>query len=133
MAQQNGNLAMWQDDGASAESKVFLGQILALTGSEVSRTKHLPGQGSGFVHAHRRNEEVYIVTQGKGWLYLDGAEILIGEGNVFRISCDGRRAIRAANDATLVYYCIQADGGSLVQATRDDGYRLPERATWMKE
>jgi len=133
MSAQNLNLAMWQADPATVESKVFLRQTLGLTAAEVSRTVHLPGKGSGFVHAHRRNEELYIVTHGHGWLYIDGAEIPVGEGNVFRISAEGRRAIRAADDSTLIYYCVQADAGSLVQSTRDDGYKLAEKASWMKE
>ncbi len=133
MTKQNPNLALWQDDDREGESKVFLAAQLGLTATEISRTVHLPGKGLGFVHAHRRNEEVYIITQGHGWLYIDGAEIPIREGNVFRIACDGKRALRAADDSKLVYYCIQADTGSLVQSTRNDGYRLTERATWMKE
>jgi mannose-6-phosphate isomerase-like protein (cupin superfamily) len=133
MTEQHANLSMWHTDGREAESKAFLAKPLGLTGTEISRTVHLPGKGVDFVHAHGRNEEVYIVTQGHGWLYLDGNELPIREGDVFRIACDGKRAIRAADDSALVYYCIQADTGSLVQATRDDGYRLDERASWMKE
>ncbi len=131
MPEETHHLAVWHDDDDARDSKVFLAGPLGLTGTEISRTVHLPGKGATFVHAHRRNEEVYIVTQGKGWLYLDGEELPVRAGNVFRISSAGRRAIRADDDATLVYYCIQADAGSLRQATFDDGYRLPERASWM--
>lgn len=129
---QNPNLAMWRGEDAKEESKAFLRERLGLTGSEISRTVHLPGNGSGFVHAHRRNEEVYIVTHGHGWLYIDGAELPIREGDVFRIACGGKRALRAAEDSGLTYYCVQADAGSLVQATRNDGYKLDEKASWMK-
>ena len=132
MGEQHSNLAMWHTH-ASDESKSFLAGPLGLTGTEISRTVHMSGKGSTFVHAHRRNEEVYIVTQGRGWLYIDGDEVAIREGDVFRISCDGRRALRAADDCPLVYYCVQADAGSLVQATRNDGYRINERASWMKD
>ncbi len=124
-------LAMWRSEGPGCESKIFLRQFLGLTGTEISRTSHAAGKGAGFVHAHRRNEEVYIVAEGRGWLYLDGAELPIAAGDVFRIAAAGRRAVRAADDSGLVYYCIQADSGSLVQATRDDGYKLDERASWM--
>lgn len=132
MTEQNSNLAMWHAGSAIEDSKAFLAQPLGLTGTEISRTVHLPGKGSAFVHAHRRNEEVYIVTQGRGFLYIDGREVPICEGDVLRISPDGKRALRAADDSTLVYYCIQADAGSLVQATRNDGYLLDEKADWMK-
>jgi mannose-6-phosphate isomerase-like protein (cupin superfamily) len=132
MTTQNPNLAMWHAGSETEDSKAFLAQPLGLTGTEISRTVHRPGGGSTFVHAHRRNEEVYIVAQGHGWLYLDGEEIAIREGDVFRISPDGKRAVRAADDSSLVYYCIQADAGSLVQATRNDGYLSDERASWMK-
>lgn len=131
MNQPSPNVSIWHSE-APGESKTFLREGLGLTATEISRTVHLPGQGSTFVHAHRRNEEVYIVAQGSGWLYIDGTEVPIREGDVIRVACAGKRAVRAADDASLVYYCIQADTGSLVQATRQDGFRLPERASWMK-
>lgn len=131
MNQSSPNLSIWQAEPSTSECKTFLRESLGLTATEISRTVHEAGHGSTFVHAHRRNEEVYIVVRGRGWLYIDGAEVPIAEGNVIRVASAGKRAIRAADDSPLTYYCIQADTGSLVQATRQDGYRLPERATWM--
>ena len=113
------------------DSKIFFSVDLGLTATEISRTVHRSGRGSGFVHAHRRNEEVYIVARGQGWLYIDGEEIPLREGSVVRVSCAGRRAIRAADDQALVYYCIQAQADSLEQSTFKDGYKLPDRASWM--
>jgi len=131
MTRHGTNYALFGPEDTTGESKTFLRADLGLTATEISRTVHGPGQGSTFVHAHRRNEEVYIITKGRGWLYIDGEEIVLEEGSVVRVACAGRRAIRAADDQTLVYYCVQADAGSLVQATRDDGFKLPERASWM--
>jgi uncharacterized cupin superfamily protein len=125
------NYAVFEQPIPVEGSKTFLGVDLGLTATEISRTVHRPGEGSTFVHAHRRNEEVYIVARGQGWLYVDGEEIALREGSVVRVSCAGKRAIRAADDQGLVYYCIQAQTGSLAQATFKDGYKLPDRASWM--
>ena len=131
MPQQGQNYAIVEWDAALNEGKTFLAASLGLTGTQISRTVHQPGRGSTFVHAHRRNEEVYIVTHGQGWLYIDGAEVPIRAGDVVRVSCAGRRALRADDEQPLVYYCVQADTGSLVQETKQDGYKLAELASWM--
>ncbi len=133
MTQQEANYTRLQLPAELDEGKTFLGADLGLTATEISRTVLGPGHGSPFVHAHRQNEEVYIVTQGRGRFYLDGEEIPIQEGMVVRVACAARRAICASDDQTLVYYCIQAKTGSLVQATKQDGYKLDERASWMRD
>jgi hypothetical protein len=60
--------------------KFFLGKPLGLTGCEVSLNRLPAGKGMSFVHAHKRNEEVYIVLRGKGIFYIDGEEFPIEEG-----------------------------------------------------
>ena len=131
MDRQGPNYAIFEPPVSAEAGKTFLGADLGLTATEISRTVHGQGEGSRFVHAHRRNEEVYIVAKGQGWLYIDGEELPLREGSVIRVSCAGKRAVRAADDQGLVYYCIQAQTGSLEQATFKDGYKLPELASWM--
>jgi hypothetical protein len=40
------------------------------------------------------------------------------------------RCIKAADNESLSYLCIQAQENSLRQATRDDGFILNEQARW---
>ena len=48
----------------------------------------------------------------KGELYIDGEVHAITAGDWFRISPEGRRAIRAAADSSIRFICIQTKAGS---------------------
>jgi mannose-6-phosphate isomerase-like protein (cupin superfamily) len=125
------NFSCIEKTGNKVGSKDFLGKELDATGCEISLTVFANGAGSTFVHSHKRNEEIYIVVTGKGIFYVDGEELPIGPGSIFRVAPAGKRAISAAAGSDLVYYCIQVDAGSLKQATREDGQRLEDKASWM--
>ncbi|HWQ08169.1 MAG TPA: hypothetical protein VN436_03645, partial [Holophaga sp.] len=43
--------------------KTFLGQVLGLTGMEVSFGALAPGTSMPFLHAHKQNEELYVVLE----------------------------------------------------------------------
>ncbi len=109
-------------------SRVMLKDNLALTGAEVSANRLPPGQSSQFVHAHKRNEEIYIFTSGKGKFWLDGDVLDVKEGSVVRVSPAGRRCIKA--DEALNFFCIQVEANSLVQATRQDGVITQDVPQW---
>ena len=69
------------NSGARTELK----DILNLSGCEIS-INELPANVSvPFVHAHKQNEEVYIVLEGGGKLFIDGEEIVIKKGDIFKI------------------------------------------------
>ena len=42
------------------KGKVFAGQAVGATGSELSFQTLVPGQDSGFLHTHKTHEELYI-------------------------------------------------------------------------
>ena len=88
------------------------------------------GHAAPFVHAHKKNEELYIVLRGSGAFYVDGEEFPLMEGSLVRVAPDGARAL-AAGEEDLYFICIQAEAGSLTQATLEDGYRTPVAASWM--
>lgn len=97
-----------------------------------SSMNRLPaGKGVPFVHAHRRNEELYLVVRGSGFFYIDGEEFPIAEGSVIRVDPAGERAWRAGEE-DLYFICIQSERGSLQQATREDGIVLETKTSWMK-
>lgn len=111
-------------------SRVMLGEQLGLTGTEISMNCLPAGKSIPFVHAHKQNEEVYLFTKGKGSFWVDGEVIPVSEGSVIRVAPAGGRCIKADDHADLSYLCIQARENSLVQATREDGIVLTEKASW---
>jgi len=112
--------------------RYFIGKELGLTGCEVSLNRLPAGKGIPFVHAHKMNEELYIVMAGSGTFYVDGDEFPIREGSVIRVAPEGERSW-TAGDEDLYYICIQAEAGSLTQATLEDGFRLTSKASWMNK
>ncbi len=112
------------------KGRVMAGETLGLTGCEVSMNSLPPGGFPPFVHSHKLNEEVYIIVSGSGMFSVDGEEFPIHEGGVIRVAPEGKRAIKAGNE-TLVYICIQAQRGSLTQATMEDGIMNEEKTSWM--
>ena len=64
-------------DGARTEFH----QTLGLTGAEVSFNSLPAGVSVPFVHSHKENEEIYIITEGKGTLTIDGEVVKIKKGN----------------------------------------------------
>jgi uncharacterized cupin superfamily protein len=113
------------------EGKLFIGKELGLTGCEVSLNRLPSGKGMPFVHAHKKNQELYIVLRGSGIFYADGNEFLVQEGSLIRVDPKGERAL-AAGSEDMYFICIQADEGSLTQATLEDGFKVEARTSWMK-
>jgi mannose-6-phosphate isomerase-like protein (cupin superfamily) len=111
--------------------KHFIGKELGLTGCEVSLNCLPSGKGMPFIHAHKKNEELYIVVRGSGIFHVDGDEFLIQEGSLIRVAPEGERAFTAGNE-DMYFICIQAEAGSLSQATLEDGIKLATKASWME-
>jgi len=116
-----------------ARGRVTLHRELSLTGSEVSINELPSGASVPFVHAHKRNEEVYIVVKGKGRFYVDGDEFEVEEGSVVRVDPAGARCITADSQSPVRYICIQTEAKSLVQFTEGDGVILENKPTWLKQ
>mgnify|MGYP002676974056 CR=1 FL=1 len=73
-----------------------------------------------FVHSHKENEEIYVITAGKGTLKIDEETVSIKAGGVIKIAPQGKRQFAASEDADLSYVCIQVKAGSLTQYTQND-------------
>lgn len=110
--------------------RVMLKDMLSLTGAEISANNMPAGKSSPFAHAHKRNEEIYLFTAGKGLFWLDGEIVHVKEGSAVRVSPATVRCLKADDNVSLSYFCIQVDEGSLVQSTRDDGIRLDIKPEW---
>jgi uncharacterized cupin superfamily protein len=114
------------------KGRVTLHNELALTGAEISITELPPGVSVPFIHAHKRNEEVYLVIKGKGRFHVDGEEFDVAEGSVIRVDPAGQRCITADSQTSLRYLCIQTEAKSLVQFTEGDGVILEAKPSWLK-
>lgn len=88
-----------------------LHDLLHLTAAEISRNTLPAGVSVPFVHRHRKNEEIYLVLDGRGTLYIDGEELPLRAGDCFRIDPAGARCLRAADDSPLSFICVQARAG----------------------
>lgn len=105
--------------------KTFGAAELGLSGCEISFNRFEPGKAAPFVHAHKLNEELYLVLQGWGHIYLDGQELPIHEGSAIRVAPAVHRSLKAG-DQGLTYLCLQVQEGSLTQASRGDGIRYEQ-------
>ena len=111
--------------------RVELKEALNLTGCEVS-INELPANVSvPFVHAHKQNEELYIITDGDGELFIDGEVIKVGKGDAVRIDPDGKRCFKAGKNG-IKMICIQTKCGSLEQYTMTDGVIVDDvKPSWL--
>lgn len=116
------------------QPRTELHDLLGLTGCELSINVLPPGAAVPFVHSHRQNDELYVVLEGEGELYIDGQVERLRAGDCFNILPGGRRALRAGDAAALRYICVQARQGSLGQYTADDAdINDDDRAPWHQQ
>lgn len=102
------------------EGRVELHEKLALTGAEISLNRLPAGAGVPFVHAHRHNEEIYGVLEGKGTVVLDGETVELTAGDWLRVAPAAKRQFSAAADSGITFVCIQVKENSLDGFTADD-------------
>lgn len=110
--------------------KLFLKDLLGLTGMEVSLNKLPAGKGVPFYHKHKHNEELYIFVKGTGQFQVDGDVIEVKEGTVIRVSPDGSRTWRNNSTEDLYYIVIQAAANGLTAWTVEDGIVEERKVEW---
>lgn len=107
-----------------SEGRAELHDALKLTGAEISVNRLPAGAGVPFVHAHKNNEEIYGVLDGKGKAVIDGEEITLAVGDWVRIVPAAKRQFFAAEDSGITYVCIQVKENSLDGFTMTDAIVL---------
>lgn len=113
-----------------AKGKLFLRNLLGATGLEISLNVVPPGQAIPFLHRHRENDEIYVVTSGKGQFLSDGECVDVQEGSVIRFTPAAERAWRNNSDAPLYFLCIQYRADSIIQGGIDDGEKVEGKPGW---
>ncbi len=102
------------------KGKVFVKDALATTGSEISFGALPANTPLPFFHAHKQNEEVYLVLKGSGKMQIDGDVLELQEGTLVRVDPQGARSLKSGPDGML-FMCIQTKSNSLGQWTSTDG------------
>jgi mannose-6-phosphate isomerase-like protein (cupin superfamily) len=110
--------------------KLFLQELLGLTGMEVSFNLLPPGKSMPFHHKHRNNEEVYLFLRGQGQFQIDGQVHDVREATAIRVSPEGARTWRNNSTEDLFFVCIQAKAGSIDGGTTSDGQGVPGPVVW---
>lgn len=110
--------------------KVFGGQALGASGGEFSFQVFQPGQESGFLHTHKKHEELYFFLSGCGEYQVDGDVFAVTEGSVVRVSPRGRRSVRNNGHEPLVMLCVQYRGATFTTEDAADGIILPDKVEW---
>jgi mannose-6-phosphate isomerase-like protein (cupin superfamily) len=110
--------------------KFFLRDLLNSAGLELSLNVLPPGKGIPILHKHERNDELYIVIEGRGQFLVDGEVIDASEGSVLRIAPKGVRAWRNNSDAPMYFLCIQYRADSAVEGGTIDGRHVEGTPNW---
>ena len=97
-----------------------LHDALGLTGAEISVNGLPAGTGVPFVHSHKNNEEIYGILSGHGKAIIDGKEMTLTAGDWLRIAPAAKRQFFAADDAGIVYVCVQVRANSLGGFSAED-------------
>jgi len=129
---ETGACEQWPDytvelPGLEIPGKLFIKDLLELTGCEISINSMPAGGGMPIYHRHHKNEEVYIFIKGQGQIQIDGDTLNVQEGSIVRIGSEGERIWRNNSDDVLVYIILQVKENSLEQYGIDDA-TIPEKA-----
>lgn len=114
-------MANYQKLNVTGDERVELHDKIGLTGAEISVNFLPAGAAVPFVHAHKQNEEVYIVLEGKGRMVIDGESVDLSANDYLRVSPAAKRQLFADSGAGIRYICIQTKAGSLEGYTSEDG------------
>ena len=114
------NMSNYSKTNATGTERIELHDILGLTGAEVSVNYMPAGAGVPFVHAHKQNEEIYVILEGRGSMVIDGENVELNANDFLRVSPAAKRQLSAAADSPIRYLCIQVKAGSLDEYTAKD-------------
>lgn len=102
--------------------KLFVGEILNSTGTEISFQVMPPNSDIPFLHCHTDHEEVYIFINGKGQFQVDNDLFDIQEGSIIRVAPKGKRTWRNSSDDIMILMVVQAKADTLENYNVLDGF-----------
>lgn len=110
--------------------KVFGGAVLGADGGDFSFQMFQPGTETGFLHKHKRHEELYFFLKGKGEFQVDGQIFPVKEGSVVRVAPEGERSVRNNGTEPLIMLCVQYKGNTFTAEDASDGIILEKQVKW---
>ena len=110
--------------------KVFGGVVVVATGGEFSFQIFRPGTETGFLHTHKKHEELYFFLKGKGEFQVDGQIFPVSEGSIVRVAPDGKRSVRNNGEEPLIMLCVQYRGDTFTAEDTADGNILDTPVKW---
>lgn len=113
-----------------AKGKIWLRNIVGLTGMEVSLGTIPPGEGIPFLHRHGQHEELYVFLKGEGQFQVDGNLIQVKEGTAIRVTPEGKRGLRNNSENELQYLVVQAPHDTIQVGDYQDGTVVDETVIW---
>ncbi len=120
------------DSGIEMKGKLFINELVGLTGSEISFNSMPPKTVMPFYHKHTKNEEVYIILSGCGEFQIDDEVIAVEEGSIIRIAPDAIRTWRnISEESELIFITVQAKADSMDNSKpTSDGVALEKAVRW---
>lgn len=88
------------------KEKEFLGRTMGCKGVGFSYVRYKPGQGAGYVHRHKVQEEIFITVRGAGSIILDGRRHSMPEGTIMRVAPQVYRAIGNDSKRDVVFMIL---------------------------
>lgn len=64
-----------------------------------------PEKGYSFLHAHKEQEEVYIILSGNGVMQIEKEELLLKPGDIIRVAPEAKRALKAGSEKLVAICC----------------------------
>lgn len=121
------NYTLISTEDLSEKGRLTMHEQLGLSGAEISFNQLPAGVNVPFIHKHKQNEEIYVILEGSGYLSIDDEVIDIKKGDVFKISPNGERCIKACEENAISFMCIQVKENSLNGFSETDGVILEEK------
>lgn len=118
------------DPPLRGRGKLFLQEVLGLTGMEVSVNRLGSGKSVTFKHRHQTHEELYLIVKGSAQFDIDGDIINVSEGGAIRIDPAALRVWRNPSQEPLYYIVVQAKAGSMENQKGEDGIPSDEPVQW---
>src|ERR1700704_3022048 len=96
-------------DPASTERFLTLRRQLGVSSFGINQIVLQPGQ-RGRIHRHQRQEEVYLVLEGKLTLVVEGQETELSDGELIRVAPGVRRQLVNRGPERLVLLALGGGG-----------------------
>lgn len=90
------------------KEKIFLSRSMECKGVGFSFVRYKAGEGAGYVHRHKAQEEVFIALKGDGTIILNGKRIKMPEGTIVRVAAKVWRALGNDSKRDVIFMILGA-------------------------